>query len=131
MLAIMAGLNTLSRLGIVREFGATAGIPQPAGIALLAIAGAVLFVVCGGSFFLLGVPDKVNWWLAFLLPVLAAVNIATAILVIPEERVTVWTVLDIYLFNGILPLVVTALLLKRPVRIYFGISQGASRAKAA
>jgi hypothetical protein len=131
VLAVMAAIDTLGRIGIVDEFGAAGSVPQAGGFALLAAAGGVVFLVSGGAYFLLGTPEKMNWWLALLLPVAAAVNFAIAILVIPEEHVQAWTVIDLYLFNGLLPLIVTGLLLKRPVRIYFGISQPPSRAKAA
>lgn len=131
ILAVLTVLNTLVRVGVVQQYGAAGSMPQFAGVALLAGMGAAFFSVCGGGYFLLGVPEKFHWWLMLLLPVTAAVNIAIAILVLPAEHMVVWNVIDVYLCNGILVIVATWLLLKRAVRVYFGVSRPPSRAKAA
>ena len=52
-------------------------------------------------------------------------------MIIPADNVGVGLVLDVYLFNVLLTLALVVLLLKRPVRAYFGISGPATRAKAA
>ncbi|HVH65246.1 MAG TPA: hypothetical protein VM674_04355 [Candidatus Acidoferrum sp.] len=130
-MAAVTILNTLARVGIVQEWGAAGGIPVIGAIVLLVAAGGLFVVVCGGSSFMLGMPEKLHWWLAMLVPLAAAANVAAAIVVLPEEHVVAWTVLDIYLFNGILALVATGLLLKRRVRAHFGISRGSSEARAA
>jgi hypothetical protein len=99
--------------------------------ALLAIVGSTFLLACIGAFFLLGVPAKRNWWLALALPLLAIANITVAFVVIPADHVGIALVLDAYLFNGLLTLVLVILLLKRPVRSYFGIARPLPAAKAA
>ena len=131
VMAAFLGLNTLGRLGIVAAFGVTDGMPGLVGMALLAIVGASFLLACIGGFFLVGVRARRHWWLVLCTPVLGFANIAAAIAVIPEAHIGAWTVIDVYLFNGILPLVVTGLLLKRSARVYFGISRPATKAKAA
>ena len=79
----------------------------------------------------LGAPAKRNWWLALILPLLAVANIATAFVIIPEEHVGVGLVLDAYLFNGLLTVVLIVLLLKRSVRAYFGVSRPPAHVRAA
>jgi hypothetical protein len=59
------------------------------------------------------------------------VNIAAAIVIVPADHVGIGLVLDVYLFNVMLTLALIVLLLKRPVRTYFGISRPPTRAKAA
>jgi len=54
-----------------------------------------------------------------------------AFAIIPAEHVSVALVLDAYVGNGLLTLVLIILLLKRPVRAYFGITRPAVAAKAA
>ena len=134
LLRIMAALlavNTLVRLGVVRQYGVSAGISSTVGPALLAIMGFSFLLACVGAYFALGVPNKLHWWLAMGLPILAVANIVSAIVVIPEEHVGVALVLDVYLFNALLTLALIVLLLKRSVRAYFGITHPVSRAKAA
>jgi hypothetical protein len=131
VMAVLLALNTLGRLGVVAEYGAAPGISTLVGAALLAIVGFTFLLACVGAFFLLGVPAKLHWWLSFVLPVLTILNIATAFAIIPADHVGVGLVLDAYLFNGLLTVVLVVLLLKRPVRAYFGISRPAARAKAA
>jgi hypothetical protein len=134
LLPIMAALltvNTIVRLGVVRQYGLSPGISSTVGSALLAIVGFSFLLACVGAYFALGVPNKRHWWLSMGLPVLAVANIMSAIAVIPEEHVGVALVLDVYLFNGLLPLALVILLLKRPVRTYFGITHPASHATAA
>jgi hypothetical protein len=130
-MAILLALNTLGRLGIVQTFGITDGMPQLLGVALLAVVGATFLLACVGAFFLMGVRARMNWWVLLCTPILGFANIAVAIAVIPQEHVGVGMVLDVYLFNGILPLVVTGLLFKRSARVYFGISRPVAKAKAA
>ena len=107
------------------------GVSALVGAGLLAIVGFTFLLGCVGAFFLLGVPAKRHWWLTFALPVLTILNIAAAFAIIPADHVSVALVLDAYLFNGLLTVVLVVLLLKRPVRVYFGISRPATRAKAA
>ncbi|MDQ6884174.1 MAG: hypothetical protein M3077_08070 [Candidatus Dormibacteraeota bacterium] len=131
-MAILLALNTLGRLGVVGQFGVAAGISPGIGIALLAITGLAYLLACLGAFFLLRVPARLHWWLALLLPFFAAANIATAVVVTPPDHIGVGLVLDVYLFNALLTLVVIGLLLKRAVRTYFGVSRSSvGRAKAA
>ena len=130
-MAIFLALNTLGRLGIVAESGITDGMLQLLGMALLAGVGTTFLLACAGGFFLIGIRARINWWVLLCTPLLGFANIAAAIAVIPEARIGAWTVMDVYLFNGILPLVVTGLLLKRSARVYFGIRRPAAQAKAA
>jgi len=131
IMAIFLALNTLARLGIVAESGITDGMLQLLGMALLAVVGTTFLLACAGGFFLIGIRARINWWVLLCTPLLGFANIAAAIAVIPEEHIGAWTVIDVYLFNGILPLVVTGLLLKRSARVYFGIRRPAAHAKAA
>ena len=131
IMAIFLALNTLVRLGIVAESGITDGMLQLLGMALLAGVGTTFLLACAGGFFLIGIRARINWWILLCTPLLGFANIAAAIAVIPEARIGAWTVMDVYLFNGILPLVVTGLLLKRSARVYFGIRRPAAQAKAA
>jgi hypothetical protein len=131
VMAILLALNTLGRLGVVAQYGAAPGVSTIVGAALVAIVGCTFLLACVGAFFLLGVPAKLHWWLCFVLPVLTVGNIATAFAIIPADHVSVALVLDAYLFNGLLTVVLVVLLLKRPVRVYFGISRPTTRAKAA
>jgi hypothetical protein len=130
-IAIFLVLNTLARVANVQQYGATGGIPRQAAIALLAVAGAVVFLGCVGAFILLSTPSRMNWWLVLLFPVLTACNIAIAIGVIPEDHVGVGTVLDVYFFNGLLPITASGVLLKRSARLYFGVTRAAESRKAA
>ena len=131
VMAVLLALNTLSRLGVVQQYGVSAGTSPIVGKALLAIVGFTFLLACVGAFFLLGVPAKRHWWLTLALPLLTVVNIATAFAIIPSEHVGVGLVLDVYLCNGLLALVLLILLLKRPVRAYFGVTRPATRTKAA
>jgi hypothetical protein len=130
-MAVLLALNTLSRLVVVQQYGVSAGTSPIVGTALLAIVGFTFLLACVGAFFLLGVPAKRHWWLTLALPLLTVANIATAFAIIPSEHVSVGLVLDAYLGNGLLTLVLVILLLKRPVRAYFGISRPTARTKAA
>ncbi len=76
-------------------------------------------------------PAKLHWWLTLALPLLTVANIAAAFAIIPSEHVGIGLVLDAYLCNAMLTLVLVILLLKRPVRVHFGISRPATGAKAA
>jgi hypothetical protein len=131
IMAVLLALNTLGRLGIVQRYGVSPGTSPIVGTALLAIVGFTYVLACVGAFFLLGVPAKRHWRLIFVLPLLTIANIATAFAIIPSEHVGIGLVLDAYLVNGLLTLVLIVLLLKRPVRAYFGISRSKTRAKAA
>lgn len=130
-MAVFLVLNTFRRLTIVLEFGATDGMPVLAAIALIAIVGGSFLLACVGAFFLLGVPARRHWWLILCTPLLGLINIAAAVMVIPEAHIGAWTVMDVYLFNGILPTLVAGLQLRRSARVYFGISHPPARAKAA
>jgi hypothetical protein len=130
-MAVLLALNTLSRLVVVQQYGVSAGTSSIVGTALLAIVGFTFLLACIGAFFLLGVPAKRHWWLTLALPLLTVANIATAFAIIPSEHVSVGLVLDAYLCNGLLTLVLVILLLKRPVRAYFAISRPSARTKAA
>ncbi len=131
IMAVLVALNTLGRLGVVWRYGVSPGISPVVGAALLATVGITFLLACVGAFLLLGVPAKRHWWLMFVLPVLTIANIAAAFAIIPSEHVGVGLVLDTYLCNGLLTVVLVILLLKRPVRAYFGVSRPATRAKAA
>ena len=131
IMAVLLALNTLGRLGVVWRYGVAPGTSPVVGAAVLATVGIIFLLACIGAFLLLGVPAKRHWWLSFLLPLLTIANIASAFAIIPSEHVGVALVLDAYLCNGLLTVVLVILLLKRPVRAYFGISRPASRAKAA
>jgi hypothetical protein len=130
-MAVLLALNTFGRLGVVWQYGVSDGTSAIVGAALLAIVGCTFLLACIGAFFLLGVPAKRNWWLALALPLLAIANITVAFVVIPADHVGIALVLDAYLFNGLLTLVLVILLLKRPVRAYFGIARPVPAAKAA
>jgi hypothetical protein len=130
-MAVLLALNTFGRLGVVWQYGVSDGTSAIVGAALLAIVGCTFLLACIGAFFLLGVPAKRNWWLALALPLLAIANITVAFVVIPADHVGIALVLDAYLFNGLLTLVLVILLLKRPVRSYFGIARPVPAAKAA
>jgi hypothetical protein len=130
-MAVLLALNTVNRLGIVLTYGASDGTPMAVGAGLLAIAGCTFLLACLGAFFLLGVPAKRSWWLSLALPLLTLANIAVAFAIIPSDHVGVGLVLDAYLYNGLLTVVLVILLLKRPVRAYFGITRPAATAKAA
>jgi hypothetical protein len=130
-MAVLLALNTLSRLGIVWKYGPSSGTSPVVGAGLLAAAGCTFLLACIGAFFLLGLPAKLHWWLTFALPVLAIANIAVAFAVIPEEHVGIGLVLDAYLVNGLLTVALIILLLKRSVRMYFGITRPTAAAKAA
>jgi hypothetical protein len=131
VMAVLLALNTLGRLGIVRQYGVSPGTSPIVGTALLAVVGFTFLLACVGAFFLLGVPAKRHWWLTFILPLLTIANIATAFAIIPSQQVGIGLVLDAYLCNGLLTLVLVILLLKRPVRVYHGIRRPAAPAKAA
>jgi hypothetical protein len=131
IMAVLLTINTLSRLGIVQRYGVSPGTSPIVGTALLAIVGFAFVLACVGAFFLLGVPAKLHWWLIFFLPLLTIANIATAFAIIPSDQVGIGLVLDAYLVNGLLTVVLIVLLLKRAVRAYFGISRPKTRAKAA
>jgi hypothetical protein len=130
-MAVLLALNTLGRLGIVSQYGVSDGISTLVGTALLAIVGCTFLLACIGAFFLLGVPAKLHWWLTLALPLLTVANIAVAFAIMPADHVGIGLVLDAYLFNGLLTVVLVVLLLKRPVRAYFGITRPAAAAKAA
>ena len=131
VLAVLLGNNTLSRLAVVSQFGTNPGIPLDLGRAALAIIGSCHLLAAVGAFFGLGRRVSRFSWLTWLLPVLAGINITTALVVIPEDRVGVGLVLDVYFVNGLLQLLLIGLLLKRSVRTYFGIARPAAAAKAA
>lgn len=131
IMAVLLGLNTLGRLGVVWQYGASDGNSAVVGAALLAIVGCTFLLACVGAFFALGTPAKRYWWLTLALPLLAIANIAVAFAIIPAEHVGVALVLDVYLANGLLTLVLVILLMKRSVRAYFGITRPAAAAKAA
>jgi hypothetical protein len=131
IMAVLLGLNTLGRLGVVWRYGVSPGISPVVGAAVLATVGIIFLLACVGAFLLLGVPAKRHWWLSFLLPLLTIANIASAFAIIPSEHVGVGLVLDAYLCNGLLTVVLVILLLKRSVRGYFGIGRPATRAIAA
>jgi hypothetical protein len=131
VMAVLLGLNTVGRLGVVHHYGVAPGISPIAGTAVLAIVGFTFLLACVGAFFLLGVPAKLHWWLTLALPLLTLANIAAAIVIVPSDHVGIGLVLDVYLFNVLLTVALIVLLLKRPVRTYFGISRPPTRAKAA
>jgi hypothetical protein len=131
VMAVLLALNTLGRLGVVWRYGVSPGTSPVIGAAVLATVGMIFLLACVGAFLLLGVPAKGHWWLMFVLPVLTIANIATAFAIIPSDHVGVGLVLDAYLCNGLLTVVLVILLLKRRVRAYFGISRPAAHAKAA
>jgi len=131
VMAALLALNTVGRLGVVLTYGASDGTSLVVGAGLLAIVGCTFLLACVGAYFLLGVPAKRHWWLSLALPLLAIANIAVAFAIIPADHVSVALVLDAYLCNGLLTLVFVILLLKRPVRAYFGITRPAAAAKAA
>jgi hypothetical protein len=130
-MAVLLALNTFGRLGVVWQYGVSDGNSAVVGAALLAIVGCTFLLACIGAFFLLGVPTKRSWWLTLALPLLTIANIAVAFAIIPAEHVGVALVLDAYLANGLLTLVLVILLLKRSVRAYFGITRPRAAAKAA
>jgi hypothetical protein len=130
-MAVLLALNTVDRLGVVWKYGASDGTSPLVGAALVAIVGCTFLLACVGAFFLLGAPAKRNWWLTLALPLLTIANIAVAFAIIPADHVGIGLVLDAYLCNGLLTLVLIILLLKRAVRAYFGITRPASAAKAA
>jgi hypothetical protein len=131
VMAVLLALNTFGRLGVVWQYGVSDGNSAVVGAGLLAIAGCTFLLACVGAFFLLGVSAKRSWWLTLALPLLAIANIAVAFAIIPAEHVSVALVLDAYLANGLLTVVLVILLLKRPVRAYFGITRPAAATKAA
>jgi hypothetical protein len=131
VMAVLLALNTFGRLGVVWTYGASDGTSTLVGVALLAIVGCTFLLACVGAFFLLGLPAKRHWWLALALPLLTIANIAVAFAIIPADHVSVALVLDAYLANGLLTVVLVILLLKRPVRAHFGIGRPATAAKAA
>jgi hypothetical protein len=130
-MAVLLALNTVGRLGIVLTYGASDGTSLVVGAGLVAIVGCTFLLACVGAFFLLGVPARRSWWLTLALPLLTIGNIAVAFATIPADHVGVGLVLDAYLCNGLLTLVMVILLLKRPVRAYFGITRPRPAAKAA
>jgi hypothetical protein len=131
VMAVLLALNTVSRLGVVSMYGASGGISLLVGAGLVAIVGCTFLLACVGAFFALGTPAKRHWWLTLALPLLAIANIAVAFAIIPAEHVSVALVLDAYLANGLLTVVLVILLMKRSVRAYFGIARPATAAKAA
>jgi len=131
VMAVLLALNTVGRLGIVLTYGASDGTPLVVGAGLVAIVGCTFLLACVGAFFLLGVPARRSWWLTLALPLLTIGNIAVAFATIPADHVGVGLVLDAYLCNGLLTLVMVILLLKRPVRAFFGITRPRPAAKAA
>jgi hypothetical protein len=130
-MAVLLALNTFGRLGTVLQYGVSDGISAVVGIALLAIVGCTFLLACVGAFFILGAPAKRHWWLTLALPLLMIANIAVAFAIIPADHVGIGLVLDAYLCNGLLTLVLVILLLKRSVRSYFGIRRPPAAAKAA
>ena len=131
VMAVLLALNTVGRLGIVLTYGASDGTSLVVGAGLVAIVGCTFLLACVGAFFLLGVPARRSWWLTLALPLLTIANIAVAFALIPADHVGIGLVLDAYLCNGLLTLVMVILLLKRPVRGYFGITRPRPAAKAA
>src|SRR6266849_5261494 len=131
VMAVLLALNTFGRLGVVWQYGASDRNWTVVGAALLAIVGCTFLLACVGAFFALGTPAKRHWWLTLALPLLAIANIAVAFAIIPAEHVSVALVLDAYLANGLLTVVLIILLMKRSVRAYFGIRWPATAAKAA
>lgn len=131
VIAVFLGTATQTRLAVIGQFGPNPGIPSTVGNAVVAIAGYGFALFLVGLFFLLGRPARRHWWLTWCLPLLALVNFVAALVVVPEEHYTAATVLDIFVVNGLLPLLLIGLLLKRSVRAYFGISRPAARANAA
>jgi hypothetical protein len=123
IMAVWLGVTTETRIGIIDRFGANPGISLGFGKALLATVGFSFALGCLALFFLLPRPARLTWWLTLLVPVFAAANFAVAIAVLPEANIGVATVLDVYLLNGLLPIAVVVLLLRRAVRAYFGISR--------
>jgi len=130
-MAVLLALNTVGRLGIVLTYGASDGTPLVVGVGLVAITGCTFLLACVGAFFLLGVPARRSWWLTFALPLMTIGNIGVAFAIIPADHVGVGLVLDAYLCNGLLTLVMVILLLKRPVRAHFRITRPRPAAKAA
>jgi hypothetical protein len=131
VMAVLLALNTIDRLGVVWQYGVSDGNSAVVGVALIAILGCTFLLACVGAFFALGTPAKRHWLLTLAMPLLAIANIAVAFAIIPAEHVSVALVVDVYLCNGLLTLVLVILLLKRPVRAYFGIARPAATAKAA
>jgi len=131
VMAVLLALNTVGRLGIVLTYGPSDGTSLVVGAGLVAIVGCTFLLACVGAFFLLGVPARRSWWLTLALPLLTIGNIAVAFATIPADHVGVGLVLDAYLCNGLMTLVMVILLLKRPVRAYFGITRPRPAAKAA
>jgi hypothetical protein len=131
VMAVLLGLNTIDRLSVVWQYGVSGGNSVVVGPALVAIVGCTFLLACIGAFFGLGTPAKRYWWLTLAMPLLAIANIAVAFAIIPAEHVSVALVLDAYLCNGLLTVVLVILLLKRPVRAYFGVARPATAAKAA
>jgi hypothetical protein len=131
VMAVLLGLNTIDRLSVVWQYGVSGGNSVVVGPALVAIVGCTFLLACIGAFFGLGTPAKRYWWLTLAMPLLAIANIAVAFAIIPAEHVSVALVLDAYLCNGLLTVVLVMLLLKRPVRAYFGVARPATAAKAA
>src|SRR5260370_9734212 len=70
VMAVVLALNTLGRLGVVRQYGVPPGISPIAATAALALAGFTFFPACLGAFFLLGAPSTRHWWRSLALPFL-------------------------------------------------------------
>src|SRR5260370_4326741 len=104
VMAVVLALNTLGRLGVVRQYGVAPGISPIVGTAVLAIVGFTFFLACVGSFFLLGTPSKRHWWLSLALPFLTVANVAAAISIIPADNIGFVLLPDVYLSNVLLTL---------------------------
>jgi len=125
VMAVLLAINTLHRLLVVGEFGVTPGLglPAPIGQAILALVGFGFAAGCVRLFVLLTSPSRGYWWLGLAVVILAAMNFAAAVVVIPDERIDVPLVIDVYLVNGLLPLVLIGMLLRKSARRFFGISR--------
>lgn len=122
IVGVLVALGTENRIKVVHDFGPTPSLSWELAKAILAVIGVAFALTCLGIYFALARPDRKGWWLTFLVPVFAAINVATAVAIIPEEHIGVAVVLDVYLVNALLPLLVVGLLLRKPVRAFFGIS---------
>ncbi len=110
---ILVFFATAHRLLVVLAFGVTPLLARPVALLILAVAGYLFVGMTALVFIWREGPSKSAWWAGIGLIVPAGLNIATALALIPEERVDVWLILDVYLLNGLIPLLVIGLLLKK------------------